>query len=41
MGIIYSGMMKESERLFRNSENVNYWPYIGKGYFNCSTKYLY
>ena len=40
MGIIYSGMMKESERLFRNSENVNYWPYIGKGYFNCSTKIL-
>lgn len=40
MGIVYNEMTKETERLFQNSKNVKYWPYIGKGYFKCKTKIL-
>lgn len=40
MGKIYESAVKMSENLFRNSKYVNYWPYIGKGYFNCAEKIL-
>ena len=40
MGNIYDEMIKETKHLFQNSKSVKYWPYIGKGYFECATKIL-
>ena len=40
MGKIYDEMIKETKHLFQNSKSVKYWPYIGKGYFECATKIL-
>lgn len=40
MGKIYDEMLEKSEQLFKNSKNVKYWPYIGKGYFESKTKIL-
>ena len=45
MGIIYNEMIKESRKRFLhlefdNSTSVNYWPYIGNGYFSSSVKIL-
>lgn len=40
MDEIYCGFFKETEKLFKGSKSVRYWPYIGKGYFECPVKIL-
>lgn len=40
MGVVYAEMMRETKNIFEGLNDVNYWPYIGKGYFKCPEKIL-
>lgn len=40
MGMIYNNLFEKTETLFKDSNYVNYWAYIGKGYFECAEKIL-
>ena len=40
MDQIFNDMFEESQKLFAESKCVNYWPYIGKGYFKSKTRIL-